>query len=386
MASDPSIRPIALFLPSLNGGGAERVFITLANEFSRQVSRPVHLVMARSGGILEDDVDPAVKVVDLGQSRVMKSLLPLVAYLRDERPQVLLSTMWEANIVALLARKLARVELRTVIREANILRQAPEKGIGPLKQAFARLLMKQLYPGADAMVVIAADVLSTLQSAGIEPCSNRIYIGNPVSIREPSAMHTSACYLTQGRPYICSVGRLAEQKGFDTLIDAFAKLPERELDLVVLGEGPLRDRLTDQARRLGIAHRVHLTGFIKQPGSVVSQARLFVSSSRWEGFPNAIMEALSVGAPVVATSCPGASRDILASGRYGHLVPEDDPDALAAAIELALVQPASTPEARIARSRQYSPARIASRYLSEALQIPQDRSPVSTQTASEAPV
>src|SRR5690554_7339989 len=214
MASDPSIRPIALFLPSLNGGGAERVFITLANEFSRQVGRPVHLVMARSGGILADDVNPAVKVVDLGQSRVMKSLLPLVAYLRDERPQVLLSTMWEANIVALLARKLARVELRTVIREANILRQAPEKGIGPLKQAFARLLMKQLYPGADAMVVIAADVLSTLQSAGIEPCSNRIYIGNPVSIREPSAMHTSACYLTQGRPYICSVGRLAEQKGF----------------------------------------------------------------------------------------------------------------------------------------------------------------------------
>lgn len=384
MALESSSRPIALFLPSLNGGGAERVFVTLANEFSRQVSRPVHLVMARSGGILADDVDPAVRVVDLGRSRVMTSLLPLVAYLHAERPQVLLSTMWEANIVALLARKLARVELRAVIREANILRQAPEEGIGPLKQALARLLMKQLYPGADAMVVIADDVLSTLQAAGIEPCPNRIHIGNPVGIREPSAMQAPVCCLTQGRPYICSVGRLVEQKGFDTLIAAFSRLSDRELDLVVLGEGPLRERLTEQARRLGIAHRVHLPGFIKHPGSIVSQTRLFVSSSRWEGFPNAIMEALSVGAPVVATSCPGASCDILASGRYGHLVPQDDPDALAAAMELALVQPASTPVARIARSRQYAPDRIARRYLSEALQLPQDKTPVSTPMASEA--
>jgi glycosyltransferase involved in cell wall biosynthesis len=132
------------------------------------------------------------------------------------------------------------------------------------------------------------------------------------------------------------------------LIRAFARLEREDLRLEIAGEGPLHGPLQRPIDDLGLARRVTLTGFVADPFAMLGRASLAVSSSRYEGFGNAIVEALACGTPVVATDCPFGPREILADGRYGALVPTGDPDALADAIVQAL---AATPDRTALRAR-----------------------------------
>lgn len=351
--------PITLFLPSLNGGGAERVFVNLANEFSRLSERPIHLVLARGGSAYSDQVSSSVTVVDLGKRRTTHALPALIGYIRRERPGVILSTMVDANVVALLARALAGGRCRVLIREANVF---STQGAGFRERVRTRL-MSLLYPRADAMVVIATDILDSLHAAGIPTCDRKLFIGNPVRLADHRGRESDLPEVLREREYLCAMGRLVPQKGFDVLIEAFARLNDGSLHLAILGDGPLKEALIAKAQKAKVADRLHFLGFTRHPENILHHARLFVSSSRWEGFPNAIMEALSAGTPIVATSCPGASSLILENGRHGYLVPPDDPARLADAIDASLVAPVGTRATRMARCTDFSPEHIASRYL-----------------------
>jgi glycosyltransferase involved in cell wall biosynthesis len=143
-----------------------------------------------------------------------------------------------------------------------------------------------------------------------------------------------------GAPLLVSVGRLAGMKDQATLLRAFARLPG-DYRLVILGEGRQRPKLQALAERLGVAERFDLPGHVANPFPYLARADLFVLSSRFEGSPNALLEALAVGTPAVATDCPSGPREILADGRYGALVPVGDADALAEAIEQTLARPPS---------------------------------------------
>lgn len=375
--TSPSLQPVTLFIPSLSGGGAERVFVNLANEFARQTAAPVHLVVARSGGPLLDAVSADVRIVDLGRKRVVHAMLPLLGYLRRERPQALLSTMSEANVIALLAWQLAGRPCRIAIRETCA--KGSDEAMPPgLRQSALRWMMRRLYPRADTMVVIADDVLATLQRAGIYP-GRCCHIGNPVTplatststaaAAEATTMPSGLESLPDEAQLICTAGRLVEAKGFDLLLAAFSRLQDPGLHLAILGDGPLRQALLEQARELGIEERVHLPGFVAQPQHVMARSRLFVSSSRREGFPNVLLDALASGIPVVATRCPGASADILEQGRHGVLVPPEDIESLATGMKRALQDPPGTPESRQARASGFNLPHIAQRYLHEALEI-----------------
>ncbi len=382
MSHDQPQQPIALFLPSLNGGGAERVFVNLANEFPEHTRAPVHLLLARGGGPFISEVSPRVRLIDFGQTRVMRALPALVRYLRRDRPRALLTTMSDCNIVALLAWLLAGRPCRIVIRETGMARR-DTPGVGWGRYRVLQWLMQRLYHRADAMVVIAEDILASLQGIGVTPCRERHFIGNPVFMAEPDDAAPPAWLddLPAEAPLICGVGRLVPVKGFDLLLDAFARMADRSAHLVILGEGPMRDTLLAQARELGVAERFHLPGFVAGPRTVLSRASLFVSSSHSEGFPNALMDALACGIPIVATACPGATVAILDRGRLGSLVPPADPRGLARAIESSLSRPVGTREARLARCREFAPAVIARRYLEEALRMPAPSGLVDPQAA-----
>ncbi|WP_445004262.1 glycosyltransferase [Halomonas mongoliensis] len=371
MSHDRLQQPIALFLPSLNGGGAERVFVKLANEFTNQTRAPVHLLLARGGGPFLREVSPRVRLIDFEKSRVMHSLPALVRYLRRERPRALLTTMSDCNVVALMAWQLAGRPCRIVIRETGMVRR-DTPGVGRLRYRVLHWLMRRLYPRADAMVVIAKDILTSLQGIGVTPCRERHFIGNPVSMDEFDDTDPPAWLdeLPANAPLICGVGRLVPVKGFDLLLDAFARVADERVHLVILGQGPMRDTLLARAQELGVAERFHLPGFVAQPRTVLARAELFVSSSHAEGFPNALMDALASGTPIVATACPGATCTILDGGRLGSLVPPADSLSLARAIEGSLKKPVGSREARLARCREFAPALIARRYLHEALRVP----------------
>jgi glycosyltransferase involved in cell wall biosynthesis len=173
------------------------------------------------------------------------------------------------------------------------------------------------------------------------PRSRIQVIYNPIAtsdLREKSAAILEHPWFKECEPpVVLAVGRLTRQKGFNILIRAFSRVRRtRAVRLMILGEGEERPFLEDLIRQLGLEQEVSLPGFVQNPYPYMQRASLFVLSSRWEGLPTVLVEALYLGTPIISTDCPGGSREILRDGQYGQLVPVDDPFVLADAMELAL--------------------------------------------------
>lgn len=326
---------IAIFLPSLRGGGAERVMVTLANGFAARGHR-VDLVLARAEGPYLAEVAPNVRIVDLDRGRVLASLLPLAQYLRRERPDAMLSALNHANIIAVWARMLARVPVRLVVSERNSLTHFT----GFRARMFLGL-MRRAYHRADAVVsVTQAGAQQVIEMLGL-PATKVTAIPNPVDvdqITQLAAERPDHHWLTPGQPpVVLAVGRLAEQKDYPTLLQAFAMLRKTtEAKLIILGEGHLRADLETRIDTLGLADDVDLVGFKPNPFGWMAACDVYVLSSRHEGFPNSLVQAMACGAKVVSTDCPTGPDEILENGKWGRLVRVGDPYALADALGNAL--------------------------------------------------
>ena len=360
--------PIVFFIPDLQGAGAQKVVVNLANALIDLIDHPIHVVLARADGVFVTDLRPEVKVIDLGTIRASRSIIPLARYLRNEKPAVLCSSRNYANVCSSLAWYLAGKRCRLVLREDNVVRAPTGSWFERLRGHAMQRLMGLLYPRADQVVALGEAVAATLQERLICKAEHIVIIGNPVTVQAPAPDPGGELVQSQlwRRRYIVAVGRLSPQKGFDVLIESFAKVKDVDCDLVILGEGELRSDLEAQAKRLGLSDRVHLPGFMKNPHSVMARAQLFVLSSRWEGFGLVIVEAMALGIPVVATDCSGAPRELLLDGKLGHLVPPDDYDAMAVAITEALTSPRGTKEERMHRAADFSAPVIAEQYLKRA--------------------
>lgn len=330
---------IALFLPSLRGGGAERVMVTLANGFGAR-GLAVDLILAKAEGPYLKDVSEAVRVVDLGASRVLASLPGLIRYLRRERPGAMLSAMNHANVVALLARKLARIPTRLVVSEHSTL--GAGRGTPPL--GLARImpwLMSCTYPWATSIVAVSAGVADALAEAIVFPRQGITVVYNPVvtpQLISQSREVLCHAWLAPGEPpVILAVGRLTAKKDFTTLIRAFACLREaRAARLVILGEGELRKELQTLIGELQLTADIDLPGFSDNPFAWMRRSALFVLSSASEGLPTVLIEAMACGTPVVSTDCLSGPTEILENGKWGRLVPVGDAAALAAAMAATL--------------------------------------------------
>jgi glycosyltransferase involved in cell wall biosynthesis len=335
---------VAIFLPSLRGGGAERVFLTLANGFlQRGIS--VDLLLAEAVGPYLTEIPPSVRVIDLRRRRVLTSLPRLIRYLRAERPEVLLSTMSHANITALWARHLAGGSTRIIVREANTLGVSTRRG--SLRNRLMPWLVRMCYPWADQIVAVSEGVAaSVLDMTGLPPSKVRV-LPNPIVTPELKARAAEPLdhpwFLAGAPPVILGVGRLVGQKDFPTLIRAFAAVrAQRAARLIILGEGADRPRLESLVRDLGVSADTQLPGRTPNPFSYMARAAVFVLSSAWEGMPGVLIQALACGAPVVATDCESGPREVLAGGKFGGLVPVGDHAALARAITAALDAPRKT--------------------------------------------
>ena len=364
----PENQRIAIYLPSLRGGGAERVMVTLANGIAACGYR-VDLVLTKAEGPYLKDVALSVRVVDLGASRVLFSLPPLVRYLRKERPDALLSALNHANVIALLARKIAFSPTRIIVSEHNSLsvsQAADIIGRGRLVPWF----MKVLYPGAAGVVAVSSGVADDLtRSIGLD--RERIdVIYNPAVTndlfklsRQP--VDTSGLKNIE-QPIVLAVGRLTKQKDFQTLIQSFAKVrKQRSVTLVILGEGELRSQLEELVRQLDLTDDVAFPGFVENPYGWMRASSLFVLSSAWEGFGNVLVEAMACGTPVISTDCPSGPAEILENGKWGRLVPVGDVDALAQAI-VATLDASTHPDVAV-RALDFVVDRAVAEYLRVAL-------------------
>jgi glycosyltransferase involved in cell wall biosynthesis len=330
---------IALVTSAMDGGGAQRAFAKLASGIAA-TGRDVDLVLGRAQGPYLAEVSPDVRVVDLGVPRFARAVLPLARYLRRTRPIAVYSALDYVSVVTVMARALSRVDVRLVVSERNTQSVAATNAARPSAR-WMPTLVRLVYPRADAVVAVSQGVADDLVARCGLAAGTVHVLHNPVVTREMLRMRdepvTHPWLLDRQAPVVLAVGRLVPQKDFALLLEAFASVRRtRAATLVVLGEGPLRPELERQARVLGIAADVSFPGFCANPYPAMAAADVFVLSSRWEGSPGALIEAMACGARVVATDCPSGPRQVLDGGRYGRLVPVGDASALATGIHDAL--------------------------------------------------
>ena len=347
---------LAILLTGLGAGGAERVVALLVRHWAAR-GYEIHLISFDAPDApVYFDVPASVTLhrLDLsrpgiGAFRTFQRLIALRRCIAEIHPDTLISFLTKNNVLALLAAW--RRPVRTVVCERN----------NPQRQQANRMwnrLMARLYPWADVIVMQTQASLACLP-AGVEGAAE--VIPNPV---EPPDVEPRLAGETKT---LVAVGRLVPQKGFDLLIEAFSRI-EADVPgwrLAIFGTGRLQEALAEQIDACGAGDRIALPGQTDRPGAWAAGADAFVLSSRYEGFPNVLAEAMSAGLPVVTFDCPFGPGEIVTDGVDGLLVADGDVDALADALRRLLTDPAL--QARLGAAarttaEQYSVPRVAARW------------------------
>ena len=316
----------------------------------------VDLVLVRAEGEYLSQLPEGVHVIDLDSHRTAASLPKLLRYLQRNRPEVLLSALTPSNVVALIAKLIFGRSLHVVVRQDNTFTE--EFDNGTFKERWALRVLKWLLPSADGIVPVSHGVSDDLRRV-IPTVSHKIVtIPNPVVWPDHSEKAASPVrhpwFDDSNIPVVLSVGRLAPVKDHATLLRAFSRVVDsRPARLIILGEGPERRNLTKVAERLGISQCLDLPGFQVNPFAYMSRSRVFVLSSRFEGLPTVLIEAMASGTPVVSTDCRSGPREILQDGKWGPLVPVGDSRRMAKAILETLDDPISADQL-ISRASIYS--------------------------------
>lgn len=326
---------IALLISSMaHPGGAERVLSAMANHWvSRGVA--VTLITLDAAGPSFYPLDAQVKRVGLGlladsagfgqavinNSRRVRAIR--LAILADN-PDVLISFIDITNVLALIGTSGLGIPV--------IVSERVHPSAHPTGRAWS-LLRRHFYPRAAGVVV---QTQGTRAWAERFIRSDRIHVvPNPVAAETTGAVADRQ--VRSGRTLL-AMGRLTHQKGFDLLIDAFARCKEAGAAdrLIIVGEGPERANLSRLIAERGLHGRVHLAGNSDRPQELLQQADIFVLSSRYEGFPNVLLESMAAGLPVISFDCPHGPGEIIRHEIDGLLVPVGDADALSAAIDRML--------------------------------------------------
>lgn len=306
----------------MNSGGAERVANTLANAWVSRGDQVTLMPTFSGGGECFYKLPPKVRLVYLanlvsGRNRTFVNQLERLRALRQficrESPDVIVSFLSNVNVATIMAA--ARLNIPVIVCER----------IDPFAVPMSRMLSlacRVTYPFADAVMVQTEAVAKKYRQAGW-PLRHIPVIPNPL----PEQMLGIEREIGSGeKKRLLSIGRLDEQKQFDLLIRVFSKLaPSNPMwSLRILGEGPLRCKLQKQIDELGLNERVELPGRSTNVGQELAKADIFVLSSAYEGFPNALLEAMAVGVPSVTFDCPSGPRDITRNGQDAFLVPLGD--------------------------------------------------------------
>ena len=390
---------IAVLLPSLKGGGAERSMLNLIRGFLAQ-GRAVDLVLCQAKGAYLGEVPAGAQLVELAASGSLWSrLLVLLAnprhffvllrplllakkvapevtriaslqhYLQTRQPDVVLSAITYANLAAIWAKQRSGTAVPVVVSERIALATycANPANARKWKWRYLPQIVNRTYPGADAVVAVSHHAAAELVThIGVDQRQvTTIY--NPVvddTLRRGAAQPLQHSWFADGAPpVVLAAGRLTEQKDFATLIRAFARVrAQRPLRLVILGEGRLRPDLLALAAELGVQDDTELPGFVANPYQYMARAALLVLSSLYEGLPGVLIQAMACGCPVVSTDCPGGSKEILADGTYGPLVAVGDVQAMAGAIAAELDHPTAK-DMLLRRAEDFSVASAVDNYL-----------------------
>jgi len=329
---------LAIFLPSLAGGGAERAMVRIANLLAAR-GYDIDLCTASFSGPYVREVASNVRIVNLNSGSVAISLIPLICYLHRNRPDAILSAMTHANVIAVLSKIFMPSKIRIVISErAHISQSLKITSFADWKNIVLSLLVRVLYPFADAICAVSEGVARDLETYAKLPPNSARCIYNPFDIDQIDSLARESIshpwFCDGGPPIILSVGRLTHQKNFSLLIRSF-KLVRKSIKcrLLIMGEGVLHSKLYQESVDLLLTNDdIQIIDFRLNPFPYFTGSSVFVLPSLFEGLPAVLIEAMACGTPVISTDCPSGPREILDNGVYGSLVPVNDEQLMAQAI------------------------------------------------------
>ena len=337
---DPTPMRVTFVISSLGLGGAERTMSIMANYWAAK-GWDITLICLDGSATPFYELHPNVHHVPLGVSGassnafvgVTNNWVRIRAVRRtiiSNRPDVVISFMETLNVLTIIATRFLRIP---VVVSEHMLPWIPLYEYGSTRTPLSHLIWKMLrartYPFCSLLVVLSAEygryyAPSIQARTKVIPNCVKYVAEDAVSLPNGAS-----------RPLIIAMGRLAAEKGFDHLLTAFSRLGDKfpQWFLVILGEGPMRTELESMIAQLGLSRRAHLAGAVAKPYAYLQQADLFVLSSRFEAFPNALLESMAAGVPVVSYDCCEGVRDIVRDGVDGVLVPPGNLEALVSAME-----------------------------------------------------
>lgn len=357
------MKRIANFIPTLSGGGAERVVVNLLQAFDRNEVAPI-LVTGSATGPFADKIASDVEVIDLQTPRMRNAAGPLRDLMNQRRFDLFISHLSHANIATLRAAK--RTKNKPTLAVVEHMTMSAYRG-QRWRDRLIKPLAKRLYPMADHIVCVSQAAARDLETVLALPKDSVRTIYNPVVSPEIQSLARAPLQHSLNSfpgTLLLGVGRLSEQKDFSTLIQAFAQLYPKiqgEVHLAILGTGEQHTRLTELIRQLELQSMVSLVGFQENPYAWMKRADLFVLSSRWEALPTVLIEAMACGTNIVSTDCPSGPREILATEFLEHLTQVGDPDSLAERIIQAL-QHSPDKEALQRSANRFSYSQAATAY------------------------
>jgi glycosyltransferase involved in cell wall biosynthesis len=372
---------VLFFISSLEGGGAEKVMVTLLSNIEGSRIEPVLVLLyPATQSPYREYLSEKIKLIVVGRNAdsFFEKIRQFMFFLRcvhKERPRVLLSMLTHNNIMALLAGLLLRI--RVIVCEHIALGEVIKTGDGKRMLGVpVAPMVKILYKFSDSVIAVSEGIRRNLIEEFSIPGSKIRVIYNPIdfdAITKLSTIPPEHPFLKGREPIVMGAGRLVAQKRFDVLIKAFScVVKEMDARLVILGEGPVRDALQKLVRDIGIEDKVSLAGFQRNPYKFLSRADVFVLSSGYEGLPMVVLEAMACGVPVISTDCRSGPREILQDGRCGLLVPMGDEGALSKGI-VTLLRDGTLREkflkAGKERARDFSVSEAATQYINTIYEV-----------------
>ncbi len=345
---------VAFFLPSLEPGGTERNVVNLVNNIDKN-KYIISLVLGKREGDFLDRINNDIPIINLDASYSLGLFFKLVEYFKIQKPDIFVSAFPRINVICIAAKIFSVVNTKIIITEHSVFSLLPIIAKTFWRRIFARFFMpnfaKCMYPKADVIICVSKGIADDLLK--IIYCPEKItVIGNPIienniyTLADQLVDHpwfSDSFDSTQGKskiPVIIAVGRLVKCKDYPTLFKAFdLVIKSQPAHLVILGQGPERERLIRLADKMGLSINIAFLGFQKNPYKYMARGSVFVLSSLQEGFGNAIIEAMACGTPVVSTNCPTGPGEIIEDMKNGMLVPVGDEKSMAMAILKILHNP-----------------------------------------------
>lgn len=316
---DVKKKKILFIIPSLAGGGSERVMLHLVNNLDRN-KFDINLLIISKKGELFDSLRDDINVTFLGARKIRYSVFKIISHINKLRPDLVFSTLGHLNLMISMIKPFMPKSIKFAVRESSILSKSYQ--MDKYTKIFS-FVAKRFYNNFDMVVAQSAYMKDDMiNNFGINSSIITV-INNPVDFDMINKLsETEQVLFDKSKFNLLAIGRLGAVKRFHLLVELMSAM-DRDYHLTILGDGSERERLSELAESLGAEDRISFKGFQPNPYQFMAQADLLLLSSKYEGLPNVLLEANACGTPVFALECPGVNEDIVKNNVTGLLIKND---------------------------------------------------------------